>query len=211
MSHNPWKRCTRVTPARYWNEEIGAVVITRRWFLAAAGGAVCSFAGVRRAEASLARGLSLGELVRASRHTLVVTPLESVSQWDTIGGRRLIVTDTRVQIEDALSSDAPAHSELWIRVLGGVVGGRGQRVAGQAELVLGKPSALFLSPATPDLAYVTGAAQGHYPLVPDARAALRLRPSPHLPELLEPERAAPAVLSGSTIAQARELVRAVRP
>jgi hypothetical protein len=186
-------------------------VFSRRWFLGAAAGVVCSFARERLAEASLARGLSLRELARASRYALVVTPLESVSQWETFGGRRLIITDTRAQVEDALTREAPEQGELWIRVLGGVVGGRGQRVAGQAELVLGKPSALFLSPATPILAYVTGAAQGHYPLVPDARAALRLRPSRQLPELLEPERAASAVLAGTTVAEARDLVRAVRP
>jgi hypothetical protein len=153
----------------------------------------------------------LRELVSASGHALVVTPLESVSQWETFGGRRLIVTDTRAHVEEVLALDAPAESELWIRVLGGVVGGRGQRVAGQAELVLGKPSTLFLSPASSVLAYVTGAAQGHYPLVPDGRATLRLRPSSQLPALLEPERAAAAVLTGTTIAEARELVRAVRP
>ncbi len=187
------------------------MLIGRRWFLGAAGAAACSLAGPRVAEASLARGLSLHELVGASRHALVVTPLESVSQWETFGGRRLIVTDTRAHVEEVLALDTPVESELWIRVLGGVVGDRGQRVAGQAELVLGKPSALFLSPATSTLAYVTGAAQGHYPLVPDGRAALRLRPSPRLPELLEPDRAAAAVLAGTTIAEARELVRAVRP
>jgi hypothetical protein len=187
------------------------VVFSRRWFLGAAAGAACSFAGEPLAEASLVRGLSLRELARASGYALVVTPLESVSQWETFGGRRLIVTDTRVQVEDALTRETPQQGELWIRVLGGVVGGRGQRVAGQAELALGEPSALFLSPATAILAYVTGAAQGHYPLVPDARAALRLRPSRQLPELLEPERAASAVLTGTTIAEARELVRVIRP
>ena len=165
----------------------------------------------RFAQATLARGLGLRELVLASRHALVATPLESRCEWATFGTRRLIVTDTRVRIDELLALESPAESELWVRVLGGVVGKLGQRVEGQAQLVLGQPSTLFLTLASPTLAYVVGAAQGHYPLLPDAGAVLRLRRSPHAPELLRAEGSAVGLLSGTTLAEARALVRGVVP
>jgi hypothetical protein len=184
------------------------VVKGRRLFLGALGGALGSLVLERTASATLSRGLSLRELVRSSGHAVVATPLESTSQWVTIGGQRQIVTDTRVRIDEVLALDAPAENELWIRVLGGVVGKLGQRVEGQAELVLSKPSALFLWPTSPVLAYVTGSAQGHYPLKADTRSIWRLQPSPGLPELVERERSAVSTLSGTTLPEARELVRA---
>jgi hypothetical protein len=197
--------------ARYSSVLIGRVIRSRRQFLGAAGAALGTLLCERFAQASLARGLTLRQLVRASGHALVATPLESRSLWATFGTRRVIVTDTRVRIDELLALDPPADSELWVRVLGGVVGDLGQRVEGQAELVLGKSTTLFLTRENAAVSYVAGAAQGHYPLLPDAKATLRHRPSPHVPELLRPERSAVATLTGTTLAEARELVRAAAP
>lgn len=175
------------------------------------GAISASFSWQRTADASLARGLTLGELVRASAHSLVVTPLDSSCHWADFGGRRLIVTDTRVRVEDVLGLARPEASELVVRVLGGAIGKYGQRIEGQAELVLGQPSALFLTPGATLLAYVTGAAQGHYPLTLDARGGAWLGPSPHVPELLARRGSAVETLTGASLDRARELVRAERP
>jgi len=180
----------------------------RRRFLSAVGALVSSTLVERIAGASLARGLTLAELLRASAHAVVATPLDAHSEWAVLGGQRRIVTDIRVRIEDTLALSAPAQTELLVRVLGGIIGTLGERVDGQATLVAGKPSTLFLTPVSPVLSYVTGAAQGHYPLLPDASGVLRLRPSPHLPTLLRKTEAAVTALSGRTLAETRELLGA---
>jgi hypothetical protein len=149
----------------------------------------------------------LAELVGRSEHIVRATALEARSDWTLIGGRRRIVTDTRIRVEETLGGRPTAESEIEVRVLGGIVGDIGERVDGQAELVLGEPSVLFLMPITPLVAYVTGAAQGHYRLLSDAQKSLRLRPSPHLPQLVRPEESAAAVLSGATLEEARALIR----
>ncbi len=180
---------------------------SRRAFLAATGVVVATAAFERKARASLSRGLTLAELVAQSAHTVVATALDARSDWALIGGKRRIVTDTRIRIEETLAGKPPAPSEMEVRVLGGIVGALGERVDGQAELVLGEPAVAFLMPISPVLAYVTGAAQGHYRLLADAQKLLRLRPSPHLPLLLRPEESAAAALTGTTLDQARVLVR----
>ena len=180
---------------------------SRRAFLTATGVLVATTALERQARASLSRGLKLTELVAQSAHTVVATALDAHSDWVLIGGKRRIVTDTRIRIEETLAGKPPAQNEMEVRVLGGIVGDLGERVDGQAELVLGEPAVAFLMPISPVLAYVTGAAQGHYRLLADAQKLLRLRASPHLPLLLRPEESAAAVLAGTTLDQARVLVR----
>ncbi len=183
------------------------MLTTRRGFLQVTGALLGTAALENEAQAMLSRGLTLAELVGRSEHTIVATALAAHSDWVTIGGRRRIVTDTRIRVEDLLAGRATAQSEIEVRVLGGIVGDMGERVEGQAELVLGEPGVLFLMPISPVLAYVTGAAQGHYRLLPDERSLLRLRTSPHFPKLLAPERSAALALAGATLDDARGLIR----
>lgn len=183
--------------------------LSRRLALGAVGTLVGSTLVERVAWASLARGLSVAELLHASEHVVVATALAASSSWADFGGHRRMVTDTRVRIEETLARKAPSQSELLVRVLGGAIGNLGVRVDGQAELELGKPSTLFLSPASPILAYVTGAAQGHFPLFDDGRGVLRLRPSPRLPALIAPGTSAAAQLGGKSVPEARDLMQAV--
>jgi hypothetical protein len=187
------------------------MVTSRRQLLGALGAFVGAVLAERRAFASLARELSLEVLLFNSEHVVVATPLDSSSDWAELGGQRRIVTDVRVRVEDTLALKPPAQSELIVRLLGGVVGKLGQRVAGEVRLVQGEPCTLFLTAASPTLTYVTGRAQGHYPLRPDAQKLLRLQPSPSLPELLHPEKSAVTTLSGKSLAEARELMRAASP
>lgn len=181
----------------------------RRGFLRATGALLGAAAVESKAHAMLSRGLSLPELVGRSEHTVIATALDAHSSFALIGGRKRIVTDTRVRVEDLLAGRATAEREIEVRVLGGIVGDIGERVDGQAELVLGEPAVVFLMPISPLLAYVTGAAEGHYRLLPDARQSLHLRPSPHLPTLLRPAESAVAVLAGASLDQARALIRGV--
>ncbi len=181
---------------------------TRRTFLASLLALTQSFEA-QPAGASLARGLTLEELVTKSAHHVVATALDAHSEWATFGPNRVIVTETRVRIEEALVGGSPGD-ELLVRVLGGRIGELGERVDGQAELVLGRACVLFLTRADEGRTFVTGAAEGHYLLAAHENDALRLEPSPHLPRLLHPEAAAVAHLRGRTLAEARELVRAIR-
>ncbi len=161
------------------------------------------------ANAALARGLTLAELVAASAHGIVATALDAHCEWETFGRQRVIVTETRVRIEEAVLGAAPSSRELLVRVLGGSIGELGERVDGQAQLVIGKPSVLFLTATAKAEWFVTGAAQGHYPLAPDDRGDPRLTPSPHLPRLIAPDRAAVSRLRGRTLPEARHLLRNV--
>jgi len=184
---------------------------TRRYFLGGLGAYLgCAFTeGV--AFATLARELSLEELVARSDHAVVATPLDAAPAWVVLGGKRRIVTDIRIRIEEVLALRTPAQGELLVRVLGGTLDGVGQLVEGEVQMAFGEPSALFLTAASPTLTYVTGRTQGHYPLRPDAQKLLRLTPSPTLPELQHPEKSAVHVLAGRTVAEARELLHGAAP
>jgi hypothetical protein len=174
------------------------------------GAAVCGLGALlwpRRAEASLFRGVSLTDLSRVSELILVATPLEASSHWETLGGRRRIVTDTRVRVEDVLAKSIPAEGELIVRTLGGTVGDRAALVYGEAALFLNQTSVLFMVQSAGALR-VTGMAQGHYPLLADASQTLRLTASPRAPELVGDAEPAMRVLAGQELGHARELIRA---
>lgn len=142
-----------------------------------------------------------------SRHALVATPRDNYSLWEQVGKGRRLVTYTRIQIEELLDDREPGDSELLVRTLGGRVGKVAQVVPGEAELVPGKTSSLFLeSSRDGGMLAVTAMSQGHYPLRADLRGVLRLRPSPHLPDLRNPEQSAARLLGGRTVPDVRELV-----
>jgi hypothetical protein len=159
----------------------------------------------RTSHAALSRGLSLEELTRASHRTLLVTPLESWCSWTAIGGRRAIVTDTRVRVDERLGRPAADDGELLIRTLGGVIGELGERFGGQAEFRLGHPAVVFLT-SQHDLEFVTGMAQGHYPLRRDERGVERLSPSPNFPKLQNTTSSAWRRLKGADLPLARRLI-----
>ena len=152
------------------------------------------------------RGLSLQELGQASEHILVVTALEATSAWETLGGRRRIVTDTRVRVDDVIAKATPPGAELWVRTLGGTVGERAALVLGEAALFPNQASVLFATRF--EGAYrVLGMAQGHYPLRAEADRVLRLMLSPRAPDLVVDREPAMRVLPGQELAQAGVLIR----
>lgn len=159
----------------------------------------------RLARATLFRGLSLEELAQTSQLIVLGTALEADSHWETLGGRRRIVTDTRVRVDDVLEKGSP-DSEVMVRTLGGTVGDIAALVPGEALLNLHERAVLFLSPQA-RVQRVTGMAQGHYPLLVDAKKTWRLTPSPRGAELVGKANLAVKRLTGLELPQARALIR----
>jgi hypothetical protein len=180
----------------------------RRSLIQAAGaGALVSLGLERVAEASLVRGLSLEELTGESGRILVGRPLDSSCHWVTIGGRRRIVTDTRVRVEDVLAKDAPSDSEVLVRTLGGTIGKIGALVHGEAELAMDQPCVVFLRSEAEGVHRVVGMAQGHYPVLPDVSRVQRLRASPRSGEVMAGDRSALRRLVGRELIEARSMIR----
>jgi hypothetical protein len=177
----------------------------RRGSLAAlALGAVSVFVG-KPAWATLARALRIEELAGRSRHVLLGEPLDAHCVWEHVAGRRQIVTYTRVRAHEVVAGSDPQDSELQVRTLGGRVGELGQLVHGEAQLVVGARSVVFLVGSGLMFA-VTAMAQGHYPLRRDLRGLERLRKSPALPELVARDGSAVERLSERTVTEARRLL-----
>ena len=160
----------------------------------------------RPAQASVARALRLEELTGRSQHVLLGEPLDAYSVWERVGERKHIVTYTRVRTHDVFAGADPKSDELMVRTLGGRVGDLGELVHGEALLQLGERSVLFVMPTRAALA-VTAMAQGHYPLLKDARGAERLLRSREARELIGEAGAAVTRLPGLQTSEARNLVR----
>ena len=158
------------------------------------------------ARATVARALTLAELLHESRYAVLATPVEMSSHWETIGRRRRIVTYSVVRLEGPLDDRSPPSGELVVRTLGGRVGKIGQIVHGEAALRPRERSALFLSEAGSNLFAITAMAQGHYPTRPDASGLVRLSKSPRLDALVETERSAIRLLDGLSLSEAQWLI-----
>ena len=180
--------------------------IGRRTFAGAAGLLPTLFLpGI--AQATLLRGMPLRELTQRSAHVLAVTGLEARCSWALLGGRRMIVTETLVRIDAVVARDTPGPSEIVVRTLGGVLDGRGQKVHGQADFELNQRSVAFLTRAKDGTLWVTGMAQGHYPLLETAPSEQRLSASPNLPTLVDFEGSGVHALTGLELGEAQRLLR----
>jgi hypothetical protein len=151
------------------------------------------------------RGLTLERLAQRSEHILVGTPLQSTCRYETIGGKRRIVTDTRFRIDALVAKSAPGDSEVLVCTLGGVLDGVGELVHGEAELVMQERSVVFLRRRSDGLMFCEGMSQGHYPLLLEPQRSL-LRASPKLPSLVFPNGSAVERLRGRELGEARTLV-----
>ncbi len=159
--------------------------------------------------ASIARALSVAELVHASRVVMMGDPVEAYSQWETIGDRKRIVTWTRVLMNESVLGNP--ESEVLVQTLGGRVGKIGQIVHGEAVLRLNERCVLFLQDTDDGVTRVTAMAQGHYRMLADARGVVRLNPSNRLGTLLpNPKRKnlrpAVSVLKDLTFGEARDII-----
>ena len=172
---------------------------------AAAAGVGCWLMGAR-AEASVVRGLSLEELSRTSDRILVGRALDGFSHWEKVGGRKRIVTDTRVRVEDVLAKGEPSDAEILVRTLGGSVGDLSALVHGEALLRNDERCVLFLSERE-QVHRVIGMAQGHYPVLPDVERIERLYRSPRNLELRGGQNLAAQRLIGQKVSAARVLIQ----
>ena len=183
----------------------------RRGFVRVASIGFLGVAVSRHALASLSRAVPVAALVGRSQHVMLGEPLDADSIWEQVGGRKHIVTYTRMRVHELLAGADPKQDELLVRTLGGRVGELGELVHGEARLTLGERSVLFVMPARDALA-VTAMAQGHYPLLRDAAGTERLRRSPEAGELLNEAGSAVRRFTGLQVPEARDLIRrSVRP
>jgi hypothetical protein len=160
----------------------------------------------RPARASVARGLTLGELVYQSQHVLLGTATESFAAWEQIGKRRAIVTYSLFHIEEPLDGRNPPGAEVTIRTLGGTVGNLGQTFHGEAVVALHERATVFVHDVAPDLYVVTAMAQGHYPVRPDTRGTHRLHAAFDAVAITQDSAAAMLSLDGRTAPEATDLV-----
>lgn len=184
-------------------------MIDRRRALAMLAAALLAMLLPHGAGASLARAVTLPQLVARSEQIVVGTPLEAHGRWETIGGHRRIVTYTRVHVDAAI--DGGGQSEILIRTLGGHVGDIGQVVSGEAVLSIGQTALLFVGRSADGVPAIAAMAQGHFPLGRDAHGTLRLRPSPRLAELVGAQHSAVRRLVGRSIPEAEQLIAGARP
>lgn len=140
------------------------------------------FEGPAKAEAAVSQLLSIDELVSASTYVVVATAGDHRSVWEELPGGRRIVTYTRLTIDRSIVGKP--DGETWVRTLGGIVGDIGQQVSGDARIASGSKALFFLARTRDGALVVTGLAQGHFPLVPDAKGTLRLTSSPDAGALL---------------------------
>jgi hypothetical protein len=160
------------------------------------------------ARATLVRGLTLPVLVKQSQRIVVLEPLDANCSYAEIGGRKSIVTDTRVRVHETWA--AAGEAELVLRTLGGRLDGVGELVHGQPVLELGVRGVAFLKRGRDHAVWwAVGMAQGHFPLSGSGDASLLLL-GRNLPTILDLETSAVRRLVGRQLNEARQLVREAR-
>jgi len=152
--------------------------------------------------------MPLSKLVERSTAVVVATPVSFKSHWATIGSTSRMVTDVTLEVAWTLRGKDSAGQDIVVRTLGGTVNGIAQIVYGEARLVVGQASLLFLVEGRDSTLHVVGMAQGHYPLEPDCDGEWRVRKSPGLDGVLKPELSAAQTLSGRRLMEVPKLLEA---
>lgn len=132
----------------------------KRWLC---GAALVALALAPPGSASTFLAMSQGELVRASEVIVKGTVVDLRSFWDEAG--RIIVTEARVEVEEALVGRPEA--QVVVRTFGGSVDGYTVEAHGFPKFVAGDRVLLFLERETAGAAKVAGYQQGHYRVVTD--------------------------------------------
>jgi hypothetical protein len=134
-------------------------MLSRRRVLGAIGVGCAALASPRLAFATMARAITLPELVGLSQYALVGMATDASSRWETVGSSRRIVTYTRVEVTQPIDGRPPPDTTLMLRTLGGVFG---ITAMAQGHYPLGTdPDAavrLRVSPNIPALTRVEGSA-----------------------------------------------------
>jgi hypothetical protein len=177
--------------------------ISRRRALSLFSAAGFALLAEKRASASLARALSVAELVRRSDAVVLLTPLAAKSQWETIYGRRRIVTYTEVRIDEMMAG-AVLTTPLLVRTLGGRVDRDAQIVHGESVLLIGELGVAFVRQSDGSAVQISGMSQGYYPVF-SASDGSRLRGNTQGFKLSG--RGAVHELGGRTLAEARTIIQ----
>jgi hypothetical protein len=111
-----------------------------------------------QARASVSFTVLLDALVEESAQVIVGTPTSASSVWED--GR--IVTYTKVHVDRVVAGSAA--TDVWVKTLGGAVDHIGQQVEGEAVLIVGHQSVLFLRPFQGSTV-VTARGQGQFSIV----------------------------------------------
>jgi hypothetical protein len=122
---------------------------------------LASMAAARDAHASVSIAVTWDGLLGESTVAVVARALDTHAAWEN--GR--IYSYTRVRIDRAVAGDMAAGGEAWVRTMGGVVGNIGQIVEGEAVLMPGDQSLLFLRQGPAGSYEVTARGQGQFPVV----------------------------------------------
>ncbi|HSC89857.1 MAG TPA: hypothetical protein VLC09_21420 [Polyangiaceae bacterium] len=138
----------------------------RRTFLALGPALGAALLLPERAHASSLLGLNLEELVERSAWIGLAETVARQSEWADDGGRRRIVTRTRLLHREIWASPSGSASEAESEVItwGGRVGRVAQKVHGEAQLPSGAPLLLFLSGEDAAARRVVGLGQGEFRL-----------------------------------------------
>jgi hypothetical protein len=181
-------------------------MLTRRRFLGGIAAAMAT-ALPRPSAASVARAVTVAELLSESRHVVLGAAVDSYAQWERIGQRKCIVTYSVFQVEQSLGAVAPETTELMIRTLGGSVGDVGQIFHGEAVVALHERATVFVNDVARDLFAVTAMAQGHYAVRPDDAGTHRLRAAFDAVELVDRvDAAAMQRLHGRTVPETQAII-----
>jgi hypothetical protein len=149
-------------------------MVTRRSFLGGIAASAAFCAAPRVTWASVARPLSLGELLYESRYVVLGQATAAQARWEQVANRTSIITYSVFRVEESLGPRPPEASEVTIRSLGGTVGGKGQVFHGEAALAFHERAVVFLRDAGPGILAVAGMAQGYYPVRKDEKGVPRL-------------------------------------
>lgn len=164
--------------------------------------------------ATVVEAIPLGDLVRMSEWVVVATVKSARSHYETIGGARRMVTDTQLQIDQALTANRSSSNvetaSITVRTLGGTIGDLAQVVLGEATLPVGTQQLVFLDEGSDLTLRVAAMAQGQYPIVKDAKGLPHLQRSPGLDVVLNLAQSAVTALDGRSVDQAQALVQNIR-
>jgi hypothetical protein len=178
----------------------------RRVALCAALAAPLSFAAGHDARASVSIAITFDGLLRSSSAVVIGTPVEQVSIWEA--GR--IYSYSRLHVDSPIAGELHGDDDVWVRTMGGIAGGVGQIVEGEAALTVGRPTLLFMfrSPEGPYV--VTGRAQGQFGLYTDEQKQLRVRKSVVVGALLPPKGAEESAPPAGEMMTGRAVTEAAR-
>ncbi len=184
----------------------GMIALPRRAALLGLAAGTLSIGLPSVASASVARALTLRELSRGSSRIVRGVPQDYYSQWEVTGGRKRIVTYTRVLVTEDLGR-TEREKEVLVRTWGGRLEGIAQLVHGEAALGTEEDCVLFLGKAVAGARRVTAMAQGHYLVEREGKTDFRLLRSPQLDTLVDAQDAAVDKLHHRTLGEATRLIR----